>query len=212
MREFLKIVIFLIVYVVISGNSCTDEKRKKEKHLREISASRDSLILKLQEDYPSENELFAAQKSAEQKLLDLSDYLNIFFQNDLDTTFRKQTHDLLINSFIDENVTLNLFADSEGKIQLMTLKQFLNKSLDSSFLKTIFIFDSVNVAEPFHRLNAKLFAGSLIFNQSRLIYRLNDTLRKESFETRANIYLEKKNKYFGGDTLMIWEVNLGDIE
>ena len=78
MRDLFKISILLLIYILFSAKSCSDSELKESRHEELVMATRDSIINKLDTEFLSEETFFLAQKSAEQKLLDLADFLNIY--------------------------------------------------------------------------------------------------------------------------------------
>jgi len=211
MRELFKISILLLIYVLFSAKSCSDSELEESRRQELVIATRDSIINKLDTEFLSDETLFMAQKSAEQKLLDLADFLNIYFQSDLDTTFKKQTAKMILDIFINENAEVMLGTNMRAN-QLLTVKQLLESDFGRDYIKSTFLFDSLSISEPLNRLNGKTYFGILNFNQSFIAYKSMDTLIIEPFNLKADFYLTKNKKYFGLDTLDIWEVSLGDIE
>jgi len=211
MRELFKISILLLIYVLFSAKSCSDSELEESRRQELVIATRDSIINKLDTEFLSDETLFMAQKSAEQKLLDLADFLNIYFQSDLDTTFKKQTAKMILDIFINENAEVMLGTNMRAN-QLLTVKQLLESDFGRDYIKSTFLFDSLSISEPLNRLNGKTYFGILNFNQSFIAYKSMDTLIIEPFNLKADFYLTKNKKYFGVDTLDIWEVSLGDIE
>lgn len=211
MRGFLKISLLLVLYVLFSAKSCSDSELKESRHEEMVIATRDSIINELDTEFLSEETLFLAQKTAEQKLLDLADFLNIYYQNDLDTAFKKQTARMILDIFINEDVEVMLGTNKRAN-QLLTVKQLLKSDYGRDFINSTFLFDSLNISEALYRLDEKTYFGRLNFNHSLIAYRSMDTLIIEPFNSKADFYLTKNEKYFGTDTLDIWEVRIGDIK
>ncbi len=211
MRGFLKISLLLVLYVLFSAKSCTDSELKESKRKEMVIATRDSIINELDTEFLSEEKLFLAEKSAEQKLLDLADFLSIYYQSDLDTAFKKQTARMILDIFINEDMEVMLGTNRRAN-QLLTVKQLLKSDYGRDFINSTFLFDSLNISEALYRLDEKTYFGSLNFNHSLIAYRSMDTLIIEPFKSKADFYLTKNEKYFGTDTLDIWEVRIGDIK
>ncbi|PIQ24810.1 MAG: hypothetical protein COW63_19510 [Bacteroidetes bacterium CG18_big_fil_WC_8_21_14_2_50_41_14] len=211
MRDLFKISILLLIYILFSAKSCSDSELKESRHEELVMATRDSIINKLDTEFLSEETFFLAQKSAEQKLLDLADFLNIYYQSNLDTTFKKQTARMILDIFINEDAEVMLGKNTRNN-KVLTVKQLLESDFGSDCIKSTFHFDSLSLSETLTRRNGKTYFGALNFKQSFIAYKSMDTLIIEPFNSTADFYLTKVQKYFGAEMLEIWEVKIGNIK
>jgi len=211
MRKFIYIFCALLAYLVFSSRSCVPEAHREAMKKAQIKKEKQEIRDQFGSDRLSEETLIAFEEKARQKLIDLSDYLNIYFDDSMDDTFRNQAQQMIKTLFIDDNTQINsLLTDKDGK-RSYKLDKFFKKDPGSGADSIRFIIDSIEVSEHFHRSDEYLYDGKLTFHRYLEFQTATDTFSIDSTMMEADIILSKSNKIFGIDTLMVWGVHLGDI-
>lgn len=154
--------------------------------------------------------LNAFEKRAVQKLNDLTDYLNIYANPDLDKQFRMQAKEMVRELFNSESDIQNFYIELE-LVEDTTNRILYNLSLkNEDFYKTV--IDSIIVTENFRRQTLSKYEGELRFSQKVFRILPNDTILMGSFLRHSEIITIKTEKEFGSETQTVWEVYLGAIK
>lgn len=208
MNRFFKISALILAYLLFSAKSCDNHNGEKTG----ITASIDSIRKEFQADNIREESLGAFETNARQKLSDFSDYLQLFMSPSIDSLFRDKTRDMIRDIFISDSVSLRFLQNQGTKDQELTLAQLLKNGLRNESMHSGFIFDSVKVYRPFTRISDTVYSGSLDFSQKLIRFSLQDTAVIRSEIKTADVFIVKRDKIFGKDTLRIWKVLLGNIK
>ena len=212
MRKFLIISVSLLAFLLFSSKKC--ESPEDENVVGEetaFKAALDSINKAFEADYLSEQTLRAFEVKAKQKLVDFADYLHIVNDKTLDESFKEQARQMILDLFISDNVHISLKVHDELKEKNLVINEFLKMDSGPGGNSMEFIFDSINLSEPLHKVNDFNYIGSLTFSQRFTGFSSTNNLIIVSLSKKVDVIATKIRKQFGSDTLQIWQVYLGDI-
>jgi hypothetical protein len=213
MRRFLYILGAILAYFVFCSKSCTSEE--KDNSLRqetELAQTKKNIKEEFESEKLSRKSLRAFEVKAEQKLVDLADYLHIYDDESMDDSFKKQARQMILDLFLPDNVMINLNLSGEKDQKRFTVAEFLNKDQTSGYHSRDYIFDSIEIARPLRSTDETDYRGSLVFSCRMIAYSSSDTVRMGPVKMEADIIAAKVKKPFGTDTLSVWGVFLGNIK
>lgn len=211
MKWVSNIFILILIYLICSARSCTNEGNMNELNEEKLlSASKVSIKQAFEVDSPGDQLLKAYEATARQKLTDFADYLKIASDSSMDMTFRKQALEMAGKLFISGETDTRKWNKAYPGPNLNTLEQLLEKSL-SQGMPCWVQPSQINVNTPLTWKNDSTFTGSLSFYQQCILFDNPDPLGSISSMLVIDIYALKKVKFFGKEHLSIWEVYLGDI-
>lgn len=211
MREFSYILIASVLFLLLSSDSC-NSSRQDTSVVRETELSKTASDLKneFESDELSEKSLKAFEIKAKQKLIDFSDYLNVYTVNPIDESFKLQAYQMIQDLFISKNALISDQLLNAANSKSIPVGDFLNEKygFDSMKLK----FDSIRILEPLHKTDGMKYAGSLQFYRFIQAKTMTDTLIIAPSKMEVEIFVSKVKKVFGNDTLQIWNVSLGNLK
>jgi hypothetical protein len=212
MRKSLFILMLLLVYLLFSSKSCSsDEKDVADRQEADLMKVKKSLKDEFESEKLSRKSLNAFEVKAEQKLVDLADYLQIYSDNKMNEAFKGQARQMILGLFISDSVKISSVLSDEKEGNSLPLTKFLHIDEGSNDLSIDFKFDSIEIIKPLHRTGEFNYAGSLAFTRRIISYSSSDTLFFSPVKMDVDIIAAKINKTFGKDTLRVWEVFLGEI-
>lgn len=212
MRTYLIISVSLLAFLLFSSKKC--ESPEEENAVREeiaFKATLDSINMVFEADYLSEQTLRAFEEKSKQKLIDFADYLLIYTDKSLDETFRDHARRMIRDLFISDSVHINLKVSDEREKKNISINELLKMEPGPGESHMKFIFDSIDLSEPLHRVNDLNYKGSLKFSQQYEVTSVTNSPITCSVSKKVEIIATKVRKPFGGDTLQIWKVYLGNI-
>lgn len=211
MKLISQICILILIYLLCSGRGCKEDLEVKEKkEANDVQAMRDSIMGLFETEIPGEKDLRSFELTAQQKLIDLADFLKIISDTSLDNRFRQQAFDMAIKLFISGENKIETWSRIYSSPGTNTAEQLLNKSLSNGLpLWAEPVGMSVN--KPLTWINDSVYAGSLIFYQRYMPF--NDHVKIDTINKRLllSIYAVRKLKSFGREQIKVWVVNLGDF-
>jgi hypothetical protein len=178
--------------LTLASPTCEDEVSSD----KEMQLKREALQA-VAEDFRTESlrtrNLEAFESRAKKKLMEYADYLNIVYDQDLESVFRDQAGDNVKDLFTGRN------APSSP----------LPAGFDpGSFSIIKFRIDSIEVISPLKKQPTETYEGSLQYSLNIYGIREQDTINLESSLCRMGIRLQMNLKDFGVDSLLVWEVLL----
>ena len=209
MIKVYKIVTIIFVLIVICAPSCGDEQAANREEAI-LNDAKTNIRTEFEFDYLMEASLFAFEKTATQKLSDFADYFHIMSDTSLDMSFRQKASEMIKSTFQSENITLQLTNQDNVLKNGIEVRLLIKKGLENSISFPPFIFDSIRIHEPLHRIENNMYSGSLISLQKFTNPNQSKQLLK-SLTREVDFYVLKQDKIFGTDTLNIWNVRLGEI-
>ena len=196
MNRLLKYSILLtFCFMVMAAPTCEDEiyqadtRRNQLERLEMVSDDFTSEAL-------SDKHLEAFEFKAVEKLMDYADYLGIINSVGFAESFRQQAK---------QNITGYFSTSENAKIALIP------KSISGSYNSCIFLIDSVDIINPLHRETDTRFTGSMRYVEKILDAGPADTTLLSHSHKTIQIILQMDYKDFGENSLLVWEVLLGEI-
>jgi hypothetical protein len=211
MKRSLYILILAIIYLLLSARSCVDDSARLTWEEQQAELSRDSIRGEFEAGHLTEEARYASSVKAIQELSDLSDYLEIYSDKSLDSTFRKKAGDMIKRIFISEQARLSFGQAKNKKMKAVSLDEFFKTGFGKDLKKAGVIFDSIRVQQPLQKSGESTYSGKLAAFQTIIFYPLNDSIYSSSKPIIVNFISSKQAKIIGKDTLKVWEVKLGDF-
>lgn len=150
------------------------------------------------DNLPDEN-LKAFEKRAEEKLIDLNDYLNIYADPSSSKEFRIQARKMIRQLFISEG-DINLLYKSLEIIEDSVDVILINKT-DRNFFQTE--VKSITIEKKFNKVSDSEYIGETLLRQQ-----IN--IKKSDSENEINTPIRMKAiktfSEFGDETLEVWKV------
>lgn len=180
-----------------------------------VSKAREEIIESIEKEfeatYLNKENLRAFEERSKEKLLDFTDYLNIYSNKKYDDSFRNQAKKMLLDIYADKgNSKINLLSSPDKNKH--TLSEFLEEvnNMNYDFIKlnpgNISISDSLKFSENGN------YTGEIIFSGEILGITALDTLILRSGVNRIELIVQRSFKSFGNDSLKVWSVQFGDIQ
>lgn len=186
MKRIFKILPLVLIYFIACAKSCNNnEERSLEMEKRQAAVAKDSISSLFETAQPDQATLRAFEVTAGLKLKDLSDYLSV--QNDSNAE--------------------KAFREKAGK---MAAAMFVVGKASPVFPKGT-IFDSIMVARPLEKVSDTLYAGRLSLLARRDLKGDAKTNTPAASRRSVDFFIVKQRKVFGGDTLRVWNVLLGEF-
>lgn len=213
MRKFLIIFCALLAYLALSSKSCgSGEKEEATNRKAEIAKTRVSIKNEFESDDLSRKSLKGFEAKAKQDLVDFSDYLNICSDNQLDSSFRNQARQMILDLFISDSVRISgLLINGQDK-KIIPLVELLNFKTAGDIASMDFKFDDIKVTESLHRTDEYNYKGRLSFSRQVKAFTASDSSTYSAARMEAEIIVSKVDKVFGTDTLRVWGMFLGEIK
>lgn len=209
MRQLSKILSFLMLLFLLAAETCSDSNVEvtREDRLSGIYQNIENVFIN---DELTPEILSAFEKRAIQKLNDLTDYMNIYANPDLDKQFRMQAGQMVRESFYSESDIQNLYRELELVEDTTTQILFSSGFKNGGFYKTD--VDSIIITENFRRQTFSTYKGELRFLQKEFRITSVDSLLIRTSIRHSEIIAIKTGKEFGSEIQTVWEVYLGAIK
>ena len=202
----------LLAFLVFCSKSCeTPENEKDRLKNIELQATLDSIENSFLSETPSDQILRLLEEKAKQKLADLADYLKIWADKSIDSSFKDATEQMISELFVSDSVRIimEVFEDKRNKYFL--LKEFLKALNEPKESPVDFTFDSITLSESLGRINEHIYKGKLRFLLKTEKANSSGGIHFSAFRKGIDIIALRTGKQFGTDTLIIWSVLLGDM-
>jgi hypothetical protein len=178
--------------LTLASPTCEDEVSSD----KEMQLKREALQA-VAEDFRTESltskNLEAFESRAKEELMDYADYLNIVYDQNLDSVFRDRAGENIKDLFTGRSVPPCPLPAGV---------------YPGSFSTIHFKVDSIEVISPLKKQPTETYEGGLQYSLNIYGIREQDTINLESSLCRMEIRLQMNLKDFGGDSLLIWEVLL----
>lgn len=214
MARGLKILIFILLYLLFSSRSCDDDSDMIKHQETRTDQAKESILKVFEADNLSDAAIEAAEINAINKVKDLADYVNIYTDNSLDSIFREKAGVMIRGLFISEDAGLsfNNLRSKNKKMKDVSLIEFLDDGFGDDVTRARLSFDSVRVITPLQKKGEDLYSGQLSCRQSFIQYYQSDSIVSGPKPVVVVFHSSRQIKIIGTDTLKIWEVRLGDME
>lgn len=211
MKRIINILIIIVIYLVFSGKSCVDDSERIDRQKQQVRLEKDSIMKVLATESLTEEDLISEEVIAMQKLMDLADYMEIYTDRSLDSSFRNKAGDMILEMFNSQNNRLFFGPERKVKMKQVTLKEFLEKGFGDEFDRVKIDIDSVKVIAPLILSEGKGYSGKLSARLSFIGYSSADSLVQPVRPWNIDFYSTRRVKSFGRDTLAVRAVCLGDF-
>jgi hypothetical protein len=214
--KFLSNMLLIAGSLFFSSRSCESDSTHREDTFQQ--ARQDSLIQEFirvfGSDYLSDEQLALYEERGKQKLKDFTDLLSLYSNQELDTVFRIQIRNSLMNFFLDADAQISLwpvdFKPAAGPVYLSDLLCGIETSPYTSVRYEI---KQLKVIEPLHADSQTRYTGSLagIF----MIFGISgkDTLFTRQTVKHARLLVTKTRKSFGSTMNQdVWQVFLDGLK
>ena len=118
---------------------------------------------------------------------------------------------MIEQSFINEKARINTGLFLPGGKRKVALSKFPGKETEQSTASFHIRVDSVRIIDPLHNRANDEYTGTLAFKRYLQVFQEMDTIDAVPFEMEVSFYALRTIKDFGGDSLMVWGLYLGDI-
>lgn len=203
MVKILKISFLLIALFILCAPSCSDEQAALDREEEVLNSARNELRKEFESDYLDQAALFAQETTAIQKLTDLPDFVKILTDTSLESSFREKAGEMILNTFKSEEILITLSPELQKEI---SIKFLISSGLQNNLFVPQFHFDSIKVQEPLSRTGNSIYTGRIGCLQ---VFTVEDQTVKVS--RTVELFVSKKAKAFGNDTLKVWNTTLGAI-
>jgi hypothetical protein len=211
MKKGVKIVVLTLVYLLLCGKSCQDDREIFLRQENEVAAAKVDIRNEFEADYLDEEARFAAEVKATQKLLDFADYFSIYSDISIDSTFREKAGEMIQDIFISDDILISFPPLEMKNVPLLTLDKLLKRHWSKEILSFDISYDSLKIIDPLHRTGHEKYTSRLMGYQNIISYTSTDTLSTDFIPVKVDIFATRQEKRFGQDTLKVWVVNLGNI-
>ena len=196
MNRLLKYSILLAVcFLVMAAPTCEDEISQADTRMNRIER-----LEMVSNDFTSESlssrNLEVFEFKAVEKLMDYADYLEIIYSEGFAESFREQAR---------QNIT-GFFNTSENSEAALILK-----NISGSYNSYRIRIDPVDIINPLHRETDTRYTGSMSYDEMILGISSTDTILISHSQKTIGIILQMAYKDFGQNSLLVWEVLLGEI-
>lgn len=149
-------------------------------------------------DMLSDEALLAFEKRAEQKLVDLIDYLNIYADSGISIEFREQAKQMIGDAFISSSDVQQFYKNLELTEDIT--KTILLKGDTNLFHTEV---TSIDVIQSFQKRSNSEYVGEIQFVQM---------IDKNTISQHLEILAVKTSKNFGNETLIVWKMSFSQQE
>ena len=212
MKKVLKITVLILVYLFLCGKSCQDDRDIVTGQLEEVEALKDNIREEFGTDYLTEESKYAVEMTAIQKVKDMADYIHIFSDQELDTSFRQKAGEMIRDMFISEKARLTFGPyRRNNSMKYLTVEEFLDGGIGDDIISLDLIYNAVKINVPLKRSGPDEYEGRITGIQKLTLFTSSDTLTFFNETITVSIHASKEAKIFGKDTLKTWAVKLGDM-
>ena len=177
--------------------------------LESVLEAREEIIEEIEKEFEAptlqKENLIAFEQRAKEKLMDFSDYINIYTNATYDASFRDQAKKMVMDQF---------YGDVEIKSSIVnpmvedtySLSGFLTEFPKLNFELTQLILEDIKVSESLRYLDSETYTGSISFSRELLGITGQDSVIISKDLDKIEILLNRTDKIFGKDTLKVWAV------
>jgi hypothetical protein len=213
MRKFFYISALVLLYLLVTAKSCDNQEKSDEARDRDrIKLTQDSIRATFESDTLSDAALRAFEGNAIMKLSDFSDYLDILQDTSKAKPFRDKAREMISRLFISEISLIRISKPNGPGRGEYTVRRFLQDAGIGTIPFGRIISDSVRVIQGFVRAGDSMYAGKLSYFYMCSPNNPSEGSGPSPAKGTVEFFLKQHEKTFGTDTLMIWDVFLGNME
>ena len=213
MKRVFHISSLIFLYLLITAKSCDNHERSDDARDQvRLTSTRDSILSTFESDTLSNASLRAFEVTARINLSDFNDYLTILNDTSVAGIFREKAREMIRMLFISENSVLRFTnPDNLGKREI-SVKQLLAYGKGCSIPFGKIITDSIRIERSLHQAGDSIYVGKLSFSYIPAMEKTSKKLKQALAVGTVDFIVTKHEKNFGKDTLMIWDIFLGNLE
>jgi hypothetical protein len=202
-----------MAYLLFCSKSCeSPESDTVDNREIELTQIRDSIKNEFESEELTKTTLQAFEIKATEKLIDFSDFLNLYSDKEIDDTLKDQVRQMISELFISENVRMKISLSPEANKKGLKLSEFFMTEFTQDYDSINFRIDSINVLQPLRRKDELCYAGILGFSLTINGFSSSAVNFKQTQALKVEMMVVKVEKSFGSDTLQIWKVFLGNMQ
>jgi hypothetical protein len=211
MKRVLQLSVLLLLYIVFSAKSCSDEEEfNAAREQKAAESTRDSIMTVFGSEKPSAGSLGAFEETAIQRFNDFLDYANITTDTSKAPEFREQAGKMLRELFVSGSNAI-LLAPVNGTVKIISsVSCFSGQEKIPEGIITLSRPDSVWVDSGLRVFNDSMYEGRLGFSLATALPE-NSPVKYRLAGGTMDFFLIKRSRVFGTDTLKVWTIALGDI-
>jgi hypothetical protein len=212
MRRTFYIPALVLFYLLTTAKSCDRQEQDDDsRDQARIKSAQDSLRSTFASDTLPGASLRAFEATAKIRLADFSDYLSILADTSVDAAFRNKAREMILALFISENSVLWLTGPGNQGRREVSVKQVLASAEEGAAMLGKIMPGSIVAQNPLQRAGDSIYTGQLSFSYIPSGHDPEKTPEQKPAGGTLNFLLAKHKKAFGKDTLMVWEVFLGEL-
>jgi len=213
MKRYLFVFCALLAYLLFCSKSCESPKSDSfENPELEIAKIKDSIKNEFESEDLTKTTLQAFEMKATEKLVDFSDFLNLYSDKEIDDTLKVQVRQIISELFMSENSSIKIVLSHMAKGKGMKLNEFLMTDFTQIYDSINYHVDSTKVLQPLRRKDELCYAGILGFSLTINGFSSSAVNFKQTEALKIEMMVVKVEKTFGADTLNVWKVFLGNME
>lgn len=193
----------LILLFAVFSIGCAISKKENERLNKKNSGQVFSETMSLMGDTISKENLQYFENRVIQKLVDFYDYLNILGHESFNSTIMGEVRSSAEKLFYNSQITINPYGIQQSEILLKTVELLVDENYGDNALPILGILN-VEIIEGLHLLDDGYFAGKLQFD-------IKNDLDAVIVTKEATFSLRRIEKKFGEESVLVWEVFLGQI-
>ena len=210
MRKISYISALVLLYLLVTAKSCDNQEQSDETRNRNrIKLTQDSIRSTFASDTLSDASLRAYEGTAVIRLSDFSDYLAILQDTSNAKPFRDKAREMIYKLFISENSMIRLSKPGESGKRELTIGRFLHDADIGTISFGRIIADSVRVIQGLKRAGDSIYAGKMTCSYT---YNPEKGSAPQQAKGTIDFFIKHQEKIFGTDTLLVWDVFLGNVE
>ena len=213
MKRYLFVFCALLAYLLFCSKSCESPKSDSfENPELEIAKIKDSIKNEFESEDLTKTALQAFERKATEKLVDFSDFLNLYSDKEIDDTLKVQVRQIISELFISENVRMKISLSPEANKKGLKLSKFFMTEFTQDYDSIDFRIDSINALKPLRSRDDLCYSGILGFSLTINGFSSSAVNFKQTEALKIEMMVIKVEKTFGADTLNVWKVFLGNME
>ena len=178
----------------------------------EITRIKDSIKNEFESEDLTKATLQAFEMKATEKLVDFSDYINLYADHAMDDTLKNQVGEMISELFVSGDVTIKMMLSPETNEKGMKLSEFLMTDFTPDYDSIDFHVSSIEVLKPLRSKDDLCYSGILGFSLAINGFSSSVVNFKQTEALKIEMMVIKVEKTFGADTLNVWKVFLGNME
>lgn len=196
MNKVLKYSILLILcFWIVAAPTCEDEISPVDARKDHLARLETASKVFASESLSADN-LKAFEFRAVEKLMDYADFMGIIYSDGYAASFRQQAR---------TNISKYFSTSEYAEVALNPT------GVSTTYDVYHFYIDSVDIIDPLRRETDTRYRGSLKYVERILISNQTDTTQFSHSHKTIGIILQMDYKDFGENSLLVWEMLLGEI-